>query len=140
MTKYDIKNQLNNYRDLKAESQQLASEIERLEAAMYSPSGPNLDGMPRGSAAGNPILNHTAQKLALLDRYRAMQEKLAAEQAAIEDMIDGLSSRERRLLRYRYFDGMTWEKVCVAINYSWRRTHAIHSKALEKLAEKYKED
>jgi hypothetical protein len=30
---------------------------------------------------------------------------------------------------------MTWEEVCVRIGYSWRQTHNIHSRILDKLAD-----
>jgi hypothetical protein len=37
------------------------------------------------------------------------------------------------LIRLYYIDGLTWEKVCVDINYSWRQTHRLHSEALKKI-------
>lgn len=36
----------------------------------------------------------------------------------------------RTLLRYRYIHGMTWERVAVAMNYSWRQTIRLHGTAL----------
>lgn len=139
MTKDEIKNLLCSYKDLRKERDQLRKMVAQFESTMYSPSGPNLDGMPRNPSTGNPVLNATAQHLALLDRYRTALDRVTAAQTRIEQMIEGLDSKYRVLLRCRYIDGMTWEKVCVAVNYSWRRTHYLHSQALNLLAEKYKE-
>jgi hypothetical protein len=38
-------------------------------------------------------------------------------------------------MRHRYLEGLTWEKVCVEMNYSWRQTHNIHARALDKLVD-----
>ncbi|MBO5917248.1 MAG: sigma-70 family RNA polymerase sigma factor, partial [Oscillospiraceae bacterium] len=58
---------------------------------------------------------------------------LAAAQAAIEDRIEALEPRARKLMRHRYIEGLSWEEVCVAMCYSWRQTHNIHGAALDAL-------
>lgn len=129
----EIKRKLNSYRDLSAEHRQLSDELERLEAVMGSPSGPNLDGMPRSPGISNPVERMTFKHIELEQRYREQLDKLAAGQAEIEDMIEGLEPTERRLARFRYIDGLAWETVCEKMNYSWRQTHRIHSGMLDKL-------
>ena len=129
----EIKRKLNSYRDLCAEHRQLSEELARLEALMYSPSGPNLDGQPRGSGVSNPVERMSLKHIELERRYRAQLDRLAAGQVQIEDMIEGLEPTERRLARFRYIDGLGWEDVCDKINYSWRQTHRIHSALLDKL-------
>lgn len=37
---------------------------------------------------------------------------------------------EKRVLRLKYFDGMSWEQVAEEMNYSIRQIHNIHKKAL----------
>ena len=133
MTRDELKAQLHRYRDLKAEQQQLQAEIRRIEAAMAAPKGAQLDGMPRSPGAGDPVLQAVTLHLALLERYREQEARLAAAQTEIEDMIEKLDSLERRLMRHRYLEGLTWEEVCVAISYSWRQTHNLHAKALDQL-------
>ena len=61
----------------------------------------------------------------LCESYKAMRR--------IESMISELPEREKLLLRLKYIDGLTWEEVCVKMNYSWRQTHRIHSEALKAL-------
>ena len=135
MTKDELKQKLHSYRDLKAEHRQIALELEKVEAFMAGPKGTNWDGMPRGSSTSDPILGVVSLHISLQERYQAKLQELAAAQAAIEDMIEGLEPMERKLFRHRYIEGLTWEEVCVAIGYSWRQTHNIHGRALDKILE-----
>ena len=129
----DIKRQLNSYRELREEHNQLADELARLEALMRTPSGPNLDGVPRGSDISKPVERFVVKYMDLERKYRAQINNLLAGQAKIEDIIEALEPTERRLARYRYIDGLSWENVCEKMNYSWRQTHRIHSAMLDKL-------
>ena len=61
--------------------------------------------------------------------------KMAAMNGWGEKAIEALEPTARMLLRFRYIDGLPWEEVCVRMNYSWRQTHRMHSKALEALKE-----
>lgn len=131
----DIKRQLNSYRELRAEMVQLQDELLRLEMLMSSPSGPNLDGMPRSPGISNPVERMVTKHIDLEERYIAQIEDLVKRQAEIEKMIESLEPTERRLARFRYIDGLTWETVCDKMCYSWKQTHRIHSRMLDKLAE-----
>lgn len=129
----DIKRELNSYRDLSAEHCQLLEELKRLEAVMYSPGAPNMDGMPRGTTTSNPVERLGIKHITLEEKYRAQLDELVGAQLRIEEMIEGLDCTERRLARYRYIDGLNWETVCDKLNYSWRQTHRIHGRMLDKL-------
>ena len=129
----EIKRQLNSYKDLRAEHQQLLDELRQLEIAMSAPPGPNWDGMPRSPGTSNPVERMAIKHITLEQRYEAQLERLAAAQILIEDMIEGLEPTERRLARFRYIDGLTWDAVCDKMNYSWRQTHRIHGRMLDKL-------
>lgn len=39
--------------------------------------------------------------------------------------------RIREILKYYYVDGLTWERVCVAVHYSWKQTHRLHKRGLQ---------
>lgn len=134
LMRQDIKKKLNSYRELKAEALQLQEELRRLELLMGSPMGPNLSGMPRGSSEpSSPTERLAIKHIALEERYGAKLEKLATDQLEIEEMIERLEPTERRLARYRYIDGLNWEEVCVCMNYSWRQSHRIHGRMLDRL-------
>lgn len=136
-----LKKKLKSYRALQGERLHLQKEIERVEATMDGLKAPSWDGMPHGSGVSDPVLQAVAQYDALLRCHREQEAALAAALVEVETMIASLDDpTQRDLLRYRYIDGLTWEAVCVAINYSWRGTHDIHGAALDKLLEKYGEE
>ena len=130
------KEQLREYQNIKREAEQLQTMIEELEAPLYSPKSQQLTGMPHAPARGNATENMADKHLELLERYRAKLRELNTARLLIEDAIDSLESVDRRLLRLRYIEGLTWEAVCVLTDYSWRQVHRRHAKALEKLKEK----
>ena len=132
-TRQAIKAELNSYRELKAEQRQLLGELRLLEEIMDGPSAPNMDGMPRSPGISNPVERMVTKHIMLQERYRAQLDKLVARQVAIENMIEPLESTERRLARYRYIDGLTWEEVSERMSYSWRQIHRIHGRVLDKL-------
>lgn len=129
------KEQLRAYRDIKLERDHLAAMREELEAALYGPGSSRTDGMPRGGSGEKDdktdILLDRKDKV--LKEYKAKEAELAEALLKIEAAIETLEHRERTLIRLYYARGLTWEQVCVAMSYSWRQVHRIHSKALEKL-------
>lgn len=140
MTKQDLRLRLFRYRDLQAEAEQIHQALERVEARMGAPRASQIDGMPRSHGYGSdPAFEIIAQHIALENRYKAQLARLTAEMTWIEDTIEGLDPMERTLMRHRYLEGKTWEEVCVAIGYSWRQTHNIHARILNKLVNQYDE-
>ena len=135
MTKDELKKRLLRYLDIRAERDQ----IQELRDALLDPKGANLDAMPRSSGPGNPVEAARNQREALARKYDQKDQELAEEQAYIEAMIEGLEPIERQLMRHRYLKGLTWEKVCVAINYGWTQTHEMHGRILDKLLQQYGE-
>lgn len=128
------KDELKAYRDIKLERDKLLTMIEELEAEMQCPRSQRLDGMPRGgSAPSNPVENLVVKHTDLIERYQQKVAALTEAVREIENAIEILDHRERTLIRLHYIQGLTWEEVCIAMNYSWRQVHRIHSKALEAL-------
>ena len=130
------KEQLRTYIDIKRERDDLERRIKELELEKYGPRSQRLDGMPRGGSGENYVLEDQIDKGdALLDLYRAKKAELDAALVVIERAIEKLATRERRLVRLHYIDGLTWEQVAVDMTYSWSQVHRIHAKALQKLKE-----
>lgn len=128
------KEQLREYRDIKLERDKLKDLLDELEGSIYSFKSPRMDGMPGGnSQPGNPVESAAIKHQDLLARYEAKATALDEALAEIERAIDVLPPRERTLIRLYYAQGLTWEEVCVAMNYSWRQIHRIHSGALKAL-------
>lgn len=129
------KERLRQYRDRALELAQIKEKIEALEAPLYSPRSQRITGMPSGHGNGNPKEDLAIKHMELLDHYRELEAELSAEQLAVERAIDSLPPKARALLRFYYVDGLTWDKVCEKMHYSWTQVHRIHGRALEKLKE-----
>lgn len=131
-----IKRKLNTYTATRRECKQLADQLEQLRTTMESPKVQALDGMPHASSRGDAMTGIVAELIGLQNKYMDKLHRLNAAMAEVEDMIGSLEDpTERRLMRYRYIEGLTWEEVCVEVNYSWRQTHKIHGRALGKLVD-----
>lgn len=129
-----IKWKLHKYTDIREECEQIAQQLEQLRATAESPRIQALDGMPHASSGGDAMTGLVAELVSLQEKYKAKLHRLNAALAEVENMIGSLGDPvERRLMRYRYIDGLVWEEVCVKMNYCWRQTHNIHSRILDKL-------
>lgn len=137
--KQALKSRLNLYRDLEREKAQISQELARIEWDMRGVRAANMDGMPKGSSSGDPVLDIVSRHLALKDKYMRLLEELSDAQADIEDLITKLHPRMRVLMRLRYIQGLQWEEVCVAVGYSWAQTHREHAKALDAILETMKD-
>lgn len=127
------KERLRKYRDLLKELEQIALKVETLESALCSPKIQRITGMPSAPSGNNSKEDLTIKHMELLEYYQKKKAGLLGEQLAIEKAIEALDYRDRTVLRLYYIEGLTWEQVCVLVNYSWRQVHNIHSAALMKL-------
>lgn len=127
MTKEDLK----KYQHLKAEIDQLKQEItDFYETCVRSPI---LDGMPKDDKVSDPTPKYAEKAAKFNDKLHYLQYKAILELEKIEDCIQNLEPRERRLMREYYIKGKTWEQVCVETGKSWRTVHRIHKNALRKI-------
>lgn len=124
------KARLRAYRDLKLERDRLEAMVAALE---YGLTGINMDGMPRSGKVSDPTGNQAIDHTQVQDLYTQKVAELNRALVEIERAIECLEPRERTLIRLYYAEGLTWEEVCVVMNYSWRQIHYIHKKALEQL-------
>ena len=76
---------------------------------------------------------YVEKKETLEELYRKKYRILLEAQTAVENAIESLPPELRRLMRYRYLDGMTCEQVCVEMPCSWDTFHRWHKKALAML-------
>ena len=128
------KERLRRYRDLLLEKKQLDKQLETIEAALFNPKIQQLKQTPRAQSQGNATEDLANKHMELLDYYRNKLAELAMEELAIEESIERLPFRERKVLRAYYIRGLTWEEAAVAVGYTWRHVHRVHSSALQLLA------
>lgn len=131
-----IEETLRNYRAIKKELEQLEEWLEEIEAEMFYPKPQRLTGMPSAPTKDNDgaLVNLTTRHMELQRTYMA---KLAELQQAIldaEDAIETLNPIDRRILRYKYFEGLTFEQIAVKMHYSRQGITKRHRQALDRLA------
>ena len=131
-----VKKRLSAYLDAIRERKQIEERLEVINARLTSVGSQRLDGMPRGGSGGDNKPDLLDAKDRLVARYMGIVDELMKTQLAIEESIEWLEPVERMVMRHRYLEGMTWEQVCVAMDYSWRQTHYIHARALDRLVER----
>lgn len=126
------KEYLKSYQKAVRREQEILDEIQQLRMDKMFPSVVN-DGMPKGSKQSD-----LSEYVVKLDN---LIEKLKQERfekiKLMDDILYSISlledEDEKSVLRMRYIKGVQWEDICVAIKYSWRQTHRIHSNALKNL-------
>ncbi|MCH5279551.1 MAG: hypothetical protein J1E60_07145 [Christensenellaceae bacterium] len=128
------KKQLQRYRGLVSEREDIKALISELETEYASLRPSKLDGLPKGTnTSSDRMADILIRRDELLSMYRGKIESIAAELRAIENAIDGLEPTERRLMRYRYIDGLSWEEVATRMAYSTQRTYQLHGRTLKKI-------
>ena len=133
MTNQDKIAWLRRYREAVAEQDRLMAEIARWRSLAERVS-PTLSGMPAGSGG-------QARMIAAVERLDELEAELAeqivervATRREIGQAIDRVpDERLARLLRLRYIDGYTLEKITVEMHYCYKQTKRLHWRALDVL-------
>lgn len=125
---------LDSYLSIKRELRQLQERIEELQHAKEDIKSPAYSDMPRGehdnqSKIETVLILLEEQQEMYLDKYKELLEM----QKDIEELIKCLEPIEREVMRYKYFEGKTFEEIALMINFSYRTVRRIHKRSLEKL-------
>ena len=126
------KEYLRSYQKAVRREQEILDEIQQLRMDKMFPSVVN-DGMPKGSEQSD-LSEYAAKVDELIQRLKNQRfEKIKL----LDDILYSISllkdDDEKSVLHLRYIKGVRWEDICVAIDYSWKQTHRIHSRALKNL-------
>lgn len=104
-------------------------EIARMRAKLEK-SNAKLSDMPRGGPGGD----WTDADIKVMEEERRVHEeiiRLCRIKREIAEAIEAVEdARYRTLLELRYRNFMSFEKIAVEMNYSWRHTLRIHDEAL----------
>lgn len=130
------KSDLQNYRSLVLELEDLKERIIRKESQITSARIQVLTGMPRG---GNTEDDQMGSVIAALEEmkneYVERLIQIESLQLKIETEIKKLGSIERLVIRWRYFDSLRWNEICARLDKSWKQVRLIHERSLRKLAQ-----
>lgn len=128
------KDELKEYTETKREIEIIKEKIEYLESKKTSIKSQIISDMPRGEAEQDRLGQLLIQIEELIDLYNEKFNKLFKQQVEIEKCIDKLEDPiDRNIMRLKYLEGYTWEKVCVELSYSWNGIHKKHRKILDKI-------
>jgi DNA repair exonuclease SbcCD ATPase subunit len=124
------KEYLNSYKNLCRKLKSLEEQLQSLREVEQSAKIQSISDMPHGSKQSDLSdyivrLDKILSKV-IRTKQECMDKKLEIENH-IADMPDGIESS---ILHKRYIEFKTWEQICVDMDYSWRQTHRLHSKAL----------
>lgn len=131
MTENDKKKEyLKSYKKLCDKLKSLEDQLQSLREVEQSAKIQQLSDMPKAhrQADLSDVMVKIEAIYTKIIRLRAecIEKKLEIE-SRIADMPDGI---EADILRKRYLEFKPWEEICVELNYSWRQTHYLHSRAL----------
>lgn len=133
MTNQEKKAKLNQYREAEAESSRLEQEIIK----WYSKAEKMTTAVklvPGGGEGGRSLENSIEAIDALAGRLGDKRRETVRLRREIEDVIAAVpDGRLRMLLRYRYIDGMTWERIAVNMCMDARWIRRLHGRALSVL-------
>lgn len=104
------KQTLRQYRPLVLEIEQIEEQINRLGDGLIG--AVNINDMPHSQSKIHDSMAEVACKMA--DLAQVMADKLnkaIALRTEIEQAIDSLEPLDKLLIRARYFDGLSWNKV-----------------------------
>ena len=106
-----------------------AEEIARMRAKLEK-SNSKLSDMPRGGSGGD----WTDADIRVMYEERRIHDEiieLCRIKREIAEAIEAVEdARYRTLLELRYRNYLSFEKIAVEMNYSWRHTLRIHDEAL----------
>ncbi len=121
-----------DYRDIKLEINQLLAEKKSLNIL----PGKVADGMPRAKNQTSDATIQTVLKiLAIEDSIYYNIRRLAQIRDGVEAAIEGLKSKERTLMRLRYYDGLKYREIAAKMHYDKDYIAKMHGKILARLVD-----
>ena len=133
MTNQDKKAYLRQYATADSEINDLLRRKEEILSRLTRIT-PTYSGMPGGSGDSDKYTNGVAKIIELDHEIDDKIDKLVDMRRKIEGYIDGISdSLLRRVLKLRYIDGMSWERIAIEMGYERRQVFRLHGDALKSL-------
>lgn len=131
MTKEELKSYIENKREIEI----IKDKLMYLEEKKTSIKSMIINDMPKVTNMENDMIGNLLADIEdLINIYKEKELNLIKQQIKIEKAISNLEDpTDRNIVRLKYIDGHTWEKICVILNYSWNGIHKKHRKILEKI-------
>ena len=110
-----------------------AQELERLRELAGRVGGTNFgERVQTSRSADPPFVRYLGDIIEMKDKLQKELYELVVLKKQILSALEKMSNRdERLLLKYRYMDNVSWEKIAENLSVSMRTVHRIHSSALK---------
>lgn len=120
------------YREIQREIAQIEKQIDRLENLAKSPRISNITGMPRAGRVSDGM-DIVAKIEDLKTDYYAKLSQFLELQKVAEKIIAGLDPDARIIIRYKYIDGFTNDKIADRVGWSQSTVKRRIKSAMEKM-------
>lgn len=131
MTNQEKKEYLQKYQAAVVKADRLDNEIKKWRSTAERTTT-TIRLVPAGGGGGDRLQNAVEQIDSLTRELAEKRIETVRLRRDIEDVISTVEDeRLQGLLRFRYIDGMTWEAIAVAMDYSWRQVIRLHGDALQ---------
>mgnify|MGYP001212015072 CR=1 FL=1 len=135
--KEDIKNDnelkkeyLKSYGDAIRAEKAIEDEIQQLRLDKMCPSVV-IDDMPHGSGGCSDLSGYAAKVDELLgELHQSMEERIELRREIIRKIEAMQNETEKLVLRLKYIQGKTFEKIAVDLRYTYRHVTRLHGQAL----------
>ena len=128
-----VKDRLNQYRWIVKTIEEMENRLLEIDAKLEKVTTRLKHDVVQASMQADKWGDLISLKCEIQDKINDRLRDSYTEMRYIENMISVLPERERLMMVYKYIDGKTWEEVAVAMNYTRRHMHKIHSECLIKL-------
>lgn len=133
MTTKEKKEYLKRYRKIDREVNQLIMEKDEI-LSLGIKITPTYSDMPKGMGESNKIQSTIEKLEAQEEKINKKIDLLYAVKEDIEKVLHTVEDDTLRvLLRYRYINGLTWEKIAVIMGYGYRNITRLHGRALTQI-------
>ncbi|MBR5216219.1 MAG: hypothetical protein IKV80_08375 [Bacteroidales bacterium] len=130
------KSELRRYIDLQDQEEDLVREIAELRAMAENASGIAFDGVRVQSSYNGSSQEIYIEKIEkLIMKYKDKINEIVTLRERIEDEVSRLSAEDQRLIRLKYFDGLSGEECSKRLYISLRTFNYWHASILLKLAQ-----
>lgn len=127
-------NDLLRCRDIPREIGSLRRRIADLRSsASWSPVASGMGDGVHGAASDDRMAAYLSQVEKLADRLSERVVELEALRQSIDLWADTLPAQQGQIIRLRYVEGMSWQRVARATHYDERHARRIHAAALTRL-------
>lgn len=126
------KEYLLRYRAVKREIEDIDMRMAKLRLKYAAPSAIDYSDMPKAHNSEHDLSDYMAKMDELTDYLISKYTRLRGVEVDIYKRLDRMTDQtERDILRSRYIDGMSWEKIAAKLNYSVRNVTRLHGLALQ---------